>query len=491
MSKHVPLHHRQHQQQQAQAAAASAPPQENSLASLDFDEAASFDGSSVADVSVTSSIFSQSFAGSIHQGLSRNKAKAGSSGSSSGRSSKRGGANDSSRSNLSSDSRDSARSWSSNPNSGNGSPTSRRTSHSSSSGRSSRSRQSSSRGKRLRIRFHPKVQCQVTLPRSSYTPQEKEDTWYSSQDGKVIQKDILLTVQTMRALHSRRVPADRVDAELTVIFGEERTDRGLEHMRTARSVENRRRHKASVSGAVLDEQSVQWDEGLESGCREGELRIAEASMVLSRLARDDAARKGRRDARFVQNHAMADADVDGAQGLDKNFEKMAVERAAVRNAQRESQSSSSSSSSSSRRPTLTRQDATTGAEWTTFGNESSNAFSGIKRDIKRELSKEVENPNDCCDASNTKAAPVPALRSKPKSHMGADILRRMRLAQLASLSSEASPSPSPCSSAHSRSRSGSESSADHQEDRKMSAATAAATARQPLPRLNDLRAHGA
>uniref|UniRef100_A0A7S4KBY9 Uncharacterized protein n=1 Tax=Odontella aurita TaxID=265563 RepID=A0A7S4KBY9_9STRA len=162
---------------------------------------------------------------------------------------------------------------------------------------------------RKRVRFHSRAQVQVTLSRSSYTESEMARTWHSKADGEKMKKDVLVTVQAMRKFHERRVPAHRVDADLASFFScdgrvpadRTTTDRGLEHMRTARSVENRKRHKERVCSAVLDEQDEIWDlEGIEPGSEEAAMRIAEASCVATRPARQHAAQKGQKDARFVE-----------------------------------------------------------------------------------------------------------------------------------------------------------------------------------------------
>lgn len=134
-----------------------------------------------------------------------------------------------------------------------------------------------------RVRFARKVRGQLIMPLSEYSEAEVAATWYNEEEEREAQGDVLDTVRCMRSPQECR--------RRSRAAGESFTPRGLEHMASRQASEDRKQHKAAHVEAVLNEQDRQWDEGMVSV-----VRLAQASMAVSKSSQDKAIVKGKMDA---------------------------------------------------------------------------------------------------------------------------------------------------------------------------------------------------
>ena len=163
--------------------------------------------------------------------------------------------------------------------------TTRKSSILSSSSRSSSSHQRIEKS----VGFTPSVRVHLTVGRWELSPEEHYRVWTSSQDTKKSQDGILDAVRHMRKF----VMADgelSADCESTLLANN-RTLRGVEHMKSRISIAARRQIKLDVVDAVLEEQHRQRCEGVDNP-----VTVAEASMLVSKRCRTKAAVKGGQDA---------------------------------------------------------------------------------------------------------------------------------------------------------------------------------------------------
>lgn len=109
------------------------------------------------------------------------------------------------------------------------------------------------------VNFAPSVRVHLTVGRWELSPEEHYRVWTSSQDTKKSQDGILDSVRHMRKF----VMTDgelSPDCESTLLANN-RTSRGVEHVRTRQSIAARRQIKLDVVDAVLEEQHRQRCEG--------------------------------------------------------------------------------------------------------------------------------------------------------------------------------------------------------------------------------------
>lgn len=138
------------------------------------------------------------------------------------------------------------------------------------------------------VSFAPAVRVHLALARWQLTTDEHSHIWTSPADTKLAQDGILDTVRHMRRLVTAEGELAS-DCESTLL-DDDRTSRGVEHMRTRESIAARRQIKLDVVDAVLEEQHLQRCERLENP-----VTVAEASMLVSKKCRTKAAIKGKRD----------------------------------------------------------------------------------------------------------------------------------------------------------------------------------------------------
>lgn len=167
--------------------------------------------------------------------------------------------------------------------------TTRKSSILSSSSRSSSSHQRIEKS----VGFTPSVRVHLTVGRWELSPEEHYRVWTSSKDTKNSQEGILDAVRHMRKF----VMADgelSADCESTLLANN-RTSRGVEHMKSRQSIAARRQIKLDVVDAVLEEQHRQRCEGVDNP-----VTVAEASMLVSKRCRTKAAVKGGQDAAMAR-----------------------------------------------------------------------------------------------------------------------------------------------------------------------------------------------
>jgi len=143
------------------------------------------------------------------------------------------------------------------------------------------------------VNFAPTVWVHLTVGRWELSPEEHYRLWTSPQDTKKSQDAILEGVRYMRKF----VVADgelSPDCESTLLANN-RTSRGIEHLRTKASIAARRQVKLDVVDAVLEEQHRQRCEGVDNP-----VTVAEASMLVSKRCRTKAAVKGGQDAAMAR-----------------------------------------------------------------------------------------------------------------------------------------------------------------------------------------------
>ena len=152
----------------------------------------------------------------------------------------------------------------------------------------SSSRPSSHRPAKKSVSFAPAVRVHLAVARWQLTTDEHSHIWTSPADTKSAQDGILDTVRHMRRLITPE--GDLASDCESTLLDDDRTSRGVEHMRTRESIAARRQIKLDVVDAVLEEQHRQRCEQLENP-----VTVAEASMLVSKKCRTKAAIKGRRD----------------------------------------------------------------------------------------------------------------------------------------------------------------------------------------------------
>ena len=147
---------------------------------------------------------------------------------------------------------------------------------------------SSHRPDKKSVSFAPAVRVHLAVARWQLTTDEHSHIWTSPADTKSAQDGILDTVRHMRRLITPE--GDLASDCESTLLDDDRTSRGVEHMRTRESIAARRQIKLDVVDAVLEEQHRQRCEQLENP-----VTVAEASMLVSKKCRTKAAIKGRRD----------------------------------------------------------------------------------------------------------------------------------------------------------------------------------------------------
>jgi hypothetical protein len=100
---------------------------------------------------------------------------------------------------------------------------------------------------KLSIRFSDNVSFRKTLSRKDYTPEDVEASWYSHEESKAISTQCIKEIKRMD-------------------MGEKLKDkkycsRGLEGHTTIGAESKMRNRKVAID-AVLDEQLIQWEEGI-------------------------------------------------------------------------------------------------------------------------------------------------------------------------------------------------------------------------------------
>lgn len=161
------------------------------------------------------------------------------------------------------------------------------------------------------VNFAPAVRVHLTVGRWELSPEEHHRVWTSSQDTKKSQGGILDSVRHMRKF----VMADgelSPDCESTLLANN-RTSRGVEHMRNRESIAARRQIKLDVVDAVLEEQHRQRCGGVDNP-----VTVAEASMLVSKRCRTKAAVKGGQDAAMARVLNRRDSSSSSSSAADKS-----------------------------------------------------------------------------------------------------------------------------------------------------------------------------
>ena len=128
------------------------------------------------------------------------------------------------------------------------------------------------------MRFANRSKVYLVPALADMTDAEIDRTWTTDEDSKSTQLEIVEAIRAMRE-------GTEHDNEDRVCI------RGLEHMRSAAHLEQRKINKECVLRAVLDEQEQQWSTG-----KDDVEEIANASVHNSKWARESAASLGKADA---------------------------------------------------------------------------------------------------------------------------------------------------------------------------------------------------
>uniref|UniRef100_A0A7S4NH43 Uncharacterized protein n=1 Tax=Odontella aurita TaxID=265563 RepID=A0A7S4NH43_9STRA len=142
-----------------------------------------------------------------------------------------------------------------------------------------------------RVNFDEAVKIYLVPIHTEFSQEERDALWLGRTDFDVIQAGIRRTVKAIRRQkrHSSRTVGHNDDEEESVC------DRGLEHLRSAAHMEQRKINKDCCVSAVFGEQKRQRS----LKCYD-DVALAEASMDGSQWARQKAQEEGMRDAAAVR-----------------------------------------------------------------------------------------------------------------------------------------------------------------------------------------------
>jgi len=155
--------------------------------------------------------------------------------------------------------------------------------------------------KRKGVTFHPSIRCRPHISISQFSPDEFRATWRSESDKFASQQEILATARKMKESYAAWFARDKSAGQLAqflpleeqpwYISTEQETSRGIEHMVSKTHTRARRDQKKHIVEAVLYEQFVQRQSGMnDSG------GIAMTSNGISEHCRQWADQKAKGDA---------------------------------------------------------------------------------------------------------------------------------------------------------------------------------------------------
>ena len=150
-------------------------------------------------------------------------------------------------------------------------------------------------GRRLGVRFGSRTKVYLIPSISDYSDKEFTAMWMVDEDRAAAQAGILGDIKAMRTAGAGGAGA--------TTDGEGHCSRGLEHMRSAAHMEQRKINKESVMNAVLDAQDAQFEANVIN-----EEDLLEASSRNSRWARENAESMAASDAACVRRHVRPEVD---------------------------------------------------------------------------------------------------------------------------------------------------------------------------------------
>ena len=157
---------------------------------------------------------------------------------------------------------------------------------------SSRSRRRPSDRAARRVGFNRKTKVFLHLHLDDMTEEEYQATYTTDEDSHNSQRNLVQDIQTIRRQDQQGVPHNNDNEDGTSI-------RGIEHMRSAAAMQERKAVKEGVLSAVLDEQDRQWDKDADD-----DEALRAASLRHSGRSHRIAAERARQDALAVRAMMM-------------------------------------------------------------------------------------------------------------------------------------------------------------------------------------------
>ena len=153
---------------------------------------------------------------------------------------------------------------------------------------SSRSRRRPSDRAARRVGFNRKTKVFLHIHLDDMTEEEYQATYTTDEDSHNSQRNLVQDIQTIRRQDQQGVPHNNDNEDGTSI-------RGIEHMRSAAAMQERKAVKEAVLSAVLDEQDRQWDKDADD-----DEALRSASLRHSTRSQRIAAERARQDALAVR-----------------------------------------------------------------------------------------------------------------------------------------------------------------------------------------------
>lgn len=152
-----------------------------------------------------------------------------------------------------------------------------------------------SRSTPRRVGFNRKTKVFLHLHLDDMTEEEYQATYTTEEDSHNSQHNLVQEIQTIRRQDQQSAPQNNnIDHDDEVV-----SIRGIEHMRSAAAMQERKAVKKAVVDAVLDEQDRQWDKDADD-----DEALRAASLRHSGRSHRIAAERARQDALAVRAMMM-------------------------------------------------------------------------------------------------------------------------------------------------------------------------------------------
>ena len=145
-----------------------------------------------------------------------------------------------------------------------------------------------------RVGFNRKTKIYLHLHLDDMTKEEYNATHTTEGDSQISQQELVQALQIIRRREQQGLPQNDNNAAVDD-NDDDACIRGIEHMRSAAAVQERKATKEAVLTAVLDEQDWQWEKDADDA-----EALRAASLQHSARSQGEAAERARQDAQAVR-----------------------------------------------------------------------------------------------------------------------------------------------------------------------------------------------
>ena len=127
------------------------------------------------------------------------------------------------------------------------------------------------------------------------TQEEYIATYTTEEDSQISQQELIQALQIIRRREQQGLPQHNNNGAVDDNEDDDACIRGIEHMRSAAAVQERKATKEAVLTAVLDEQDRQWEKDADDA-----EALRAVSLQHSARSQGEAAERARQDAQAVR-----------------------------------------------------------------------------------------------------------------------------------------------------------------------------------------------